>query len=192
MGKHAHGNGGGAPCCISPGLPGGRRSSDDGLRLSAAEAGAPARALQVFPCSAMRHDGLTQSGRWICTYVASRVSNDGLWLSAAWRRACACSAGPSLIRKGSGRWTCAGLASSVSDGGLLLTCCRGGAPAHAVHIRPSLPCHSDQGHWGPQKTVFLVREQVGSKCNCQKPLGWKTSGHVQNGAQPAHHQFIVS
>ncbi|KAK9825650.1 hypothetical protein WJX81_005153 [Elliptochloris bilobata] len=47
VGRHAHGNGGSAPCCIAPGPTlSHRRTSDEGLRLSAAEAGSPARMLQ--------------------------------------------------------------------------------------------------------------------------------------------------
>lgn len=50
-GRHAHGNGGSAPGCVAggPGLAH-RRTSDEGLRLSAAEAGSPARVQQVWSC----------------------------------------------------------------------------------------------------------------------------------------------
>lgn len=48
MGRPAHGNGGSAPGCIASGPAlAHRRTSDEGLRLSAAEAGAPARVQQV-------------------------------------------------------------------------------------------------------------------------------------------------
>ena len=47
-GRHAHGNGGSAPGCVAGGPAlAHRRTSDEGLRLNAAEAGSPARVQQV-------------------------------------------------------------------------------------------------------------------------------------------------
>lgn len=81
---HAHGNGGGAPCCIAPGgMPARRSSSDDVVRLSAAEAGTPARLQQVplgnAPLWRQAVTALARQGRaWQCRAEYSAAS----WLDS--------------------------------------------------------------------------------------------------------------